>query len=292
MDHNLLHLSVRIRAFCIALALLLLPGAMQAEDVYLLTAENINGTTGNYSVPSKHQFTKTSESVYTYTINKIPTGGTFSFRIGVKNWENNMQPYTDGDALTINGDSYKIQEGCYGNKNAWKVSYTDGEYSSLIITVDLNSSNRYVKIEGTKNGSTGGGTSTTTVNQPGIYLYGSDFGATSSTNQLHYKFVRKNDSEYHFALYAGYMQYKAHLYGGSDADITPSWDNKSFTIAYIDADGKFSTFCPSVNYTLTNSDPNAADAKNFGSNTQWTIQDNGGMYDLVVKVDADGKPTS
>lgn len=156
MDHNLLHLSARIRAFCIALALLLLPGAMQAEDVYLLTAENINGTTGNYNVPpSNHQFTNTSGTVYTYTINKIPTGGTFSFRIGVKGWEKNMQPYNNADPLNI-GDSYTISPSCYGSDKAWKVSYTDGEYESLTITVDLNSSNRYVKIEGTKNGSTGG----------------------------------------------------------------------------------------------------------------------------------------
>ena len=138
-----------------------------------------------------------------------------------------------------------------------------------------------------------GGTGSTTVNQPGIYLYGTDFGATSSKDQLHYKFVRKNDSEYHFALYAGYMQFSVPQYGGDgNTNITPSWNGKSFTIAYIDADGKFSTFCPSVNYTLTGSDTNAANAKDFGSNTQWTIQNNGGMYDLVVKVDADGKPTS
>ncbi len=292
MDHNLLHLSARIRAFCIALALLLLPGAMQAEDVYLLTAETINGTTGNYSVPSNHQFTNTSGTVYTYTINKIPTGGSFSFRIGVRGWGNNIQPYTNGDALNINGASYTISENCYGKDKAWKVSYTDGEYKSLTITVDLSKSNCYVKIEGTKNGSTGGGTSTTTVNQPGIYLYGSDFGATNSTDQLHYKFVRKNDSEYHFALYAGYMQFSVPQYGAGNTNITPSWNGKSFTIAYIDADGKFSTFCPSGNYKLTGSDTNAATAKDFGSNTQWTIQDNGGMYDLVVKVDADGKPTS
>lgn len=88
------------------------------------------------------------------------------------------------------------------------------------------------------------------------------------------------------------MKYQANLYGGNNTDITPTWNNKSFTIAYIDADGNFSTFCPSGNYTLTGSDTNAANAKDFGSNTQWTIQNNGGMYDLVVKVDADGKPTS
>ena len=160
MDHNLLHLFARIRAFCITLALLLLPGAMQAEDVYLLTAQNINGTEGNYNVPSKHQFTNTSGSVYTYTITSMPATG-FSFRIGVNGWENNMQPYQNDDALNINGDSYTISENCYGKDKAWKVSYTDGEYKSLTITVDLNSSNRYVKITGTKNGSTGGGTTTT-----------------------------------------------------------------------------------------------------------------------------------
>ena len=154
MDHNLLHLSARIRAFCIALALLLLPGAMQAEDVYLLTAQNINGKEGNYNVPSKHQFTNTSGSVYTYTITSMPATG-FSFRIGVKGWKNNMQPYQNDDPLTINGASYKIQDGCYGEKNAWKVSYTDGEYSSLTITVDLKNG-PYVKITGVKS-STGGG---------------------------------------------------------------------------------------------------------------------------------------
>lgn len=89
------------------------------------------------------------------------------------------------------------------------------------------------------------------------------------------------------------MQFSVPQYGGDgNTNITPSWNDKSFTIAYIDADGKFSTFCPSGNYTLTSTDPNATKAKNFGSNTQWTIQNNGGMYDLVVKVDADGKPTS
>ena len=75
-------------------------------------------------------------------------------------------------------------------------------------------------------------------------------------------------------------------------DITPSWNNYTFKIAYIDADGKVSTFCPSSNYTLTNTDTNASTSKEFGSNTQWTIRDNGGLYDLVVKVDANGKPTS
>lgn len=159
MMFRTLHLHARIRAICMIFALLLVPDIVQAEDVYLLTAETINGTTGTYSMPNNHKFTNSSGTVYTYTITSMPTTG-FWFRIGVQGWtDDNMQPYTNDYALTINGDSYKIQTGCYGKNNAWKVSYTEGEYESLTITVDLSTSYRYVKITGVKS-STGGGSST------------------------------------------------------------------------------------------------------------------------------------
>ncbi|MFW5515555.1 MAG: hypothetical protein ACOCOT_09275, partial [Prevotella sp.] len=269
----------------------MVPNIVHAEDVYLLTAETINGKTGNYNVPSNHQFTNTSGTVYTYTINTIPTGGTFSFRIGVKGWQDNMQPYQNDDALVINGSDYTISGNCYGNANAWKVSYTDGEYSSLTITVDLSSSNRYVKITGVK--SSAGGGSSTNANQPGLYLYGSNFDTPDPNNHLIYKFLRKNDSEYHFAVYAGNMPFSVQQYKhNGKVDITPSCNGFAFNIAYIDADGKTTTYSPSSNYTLTGTDGTASSPKEFGSNTQWTIQNNGGIYDLVVKVDADGKPAS
>ncbi len=291
MKHFLSHLPLQVRAICILLALFMVPNIVHADDVYLLTAETINGTKGNYNVPSNHQFTNTSGTVYTYTINTIPTGGTFSFRIGVNGWDNNMQPYTNDDPLTINGDSYTISENCYGNTNAWKVSYTDGAYSSLTITVDLSSTNRYVKIAGVKSSSGGG--SSTNANQPGLYLYGSNFGTTAPNKHLTYKFLRKNDSEYHFAVYAGNMPFSVQQYNhDGNVNITPSCNGFAFNIAYVDADGKTSTYSPSSNYTLTGTDAAASTAKTFGSNTQWTIQDNGGVYDLVVKVDANGKPTS
>ncbi|MDY6270904.1 MAG: hypothetical protein SPL43_05910 [Prevotella sp.] len=290
MDHNLLHLSARIRAFCVVLALFLLPGAVHADDVYLLTSQKINGTDGNYNVPSNHKFTNSSGTVYTYTITSMPTDG-FYFRIGVSGLGYNIQPYKNDDALNINGDSYTITSDCHGNTNAWKVSYKDGDYSSLTITVDLSTTKSYVKITGVKKGSTGGGTSTS-ANQEGLYLFGSSFGATKSTDRLTYKFVRKNDSEYHFALYASSKQFSVPEYSGDgNKDITPSWDGYQFTIAYIDADGNFSTFCPTDKYNLTGTDPNASKGKSFGNNTQWTIQNNGGMYDFVVKVDDNGKPT-
>lgn len=290
-----MQLTARIRAICIVFALLMVPGMVQAYDVYLLTSQTINGITGNYDVPSNHKFTQSSGTVYTYTINSIPTGGTFSFRIGVGGWDNNLQPYNDGDALNINGSSYTISKDCYGKTNAWKVSYKEGEYSSLTITVDIsdNTDKRYVKITGVK-GSSGGGGTTPSANQPGIYLYGQNFGSTDPSKHLTYKFLRKNDSEYHFALYAGSMKFSVEKYeqDRGKLDITPSWNNWQFKIAYIDADGNVSTFCPSSNYTLTNTDGTASTSKEFGNNTQWTIQDNGGMYDIVVKVDANGKPTS
>ena len=126
MKYHLLQLSARIRAICILLALFLVPDIVQAEDVYLLTAQDINGTTGTYSMPNNHKFTNSSGTVYTYTIKSMPATG-FWFRIGVQGWkDDNMQPYTNDYALTINGDSYKIQTGCYGKDNAWKVSYKEG----------------------------------------------------------------------------------------------------------------------------------------------------------------------
>jgi len=42
------------------LLVMICPQKMLAEDVYLLTVENINGTTGNYNVPSNHKFTNSS----------------------------------------------------------------------------------------------------------------------------------------------------------------------------------------------------------------------------------------
>lgn len=64
MKHHLMQLTARIRAICIVFALLMVPGMVQAaEDVYLLTSQTINGTEGNYKVPSNHKFTQSSGTV-------------------------------------------------------------------------------------------------------------------------------------------------------------------------------------------------------------------------------------
>lgn len=171
-------------------ALLLMLGAMlemKAADVYLLTAQTINGIVGNYEVPSNHQLapnTSYGDNVYSLKITSMPETG-FWFRIGVSGGGNQMQPKVDGDQLKINEEgtqnptSYSIESDCYGSSNAWKVSYTADEYEYLTVNVDItNGSTRRVWIEGKKTSAGGSGEpvvwSTTDV-EPGYYLVGNFF---------------------------------------------------------------------------------------------------------------------
>lgn len=144
-------------------------------DIYLLTSQTLNGTKGNYDSDKNawveaHKMTREgSSTVYKY---EIAPGDmeTFSFRLGVKDWEttginnNQMQPYTNDDPLTVTDEGasttpYIITEKCYyGNVNnnvsstgtAWKVSFTKNTYSKLTVYVDVNDANRKVWVEGTK----------------------------------------------------------------------------------------------------------------------------------------------
>lgn len=306
MRPNLNTLQQHISALCMLLALMFVPSTLsansdngQATDVYLLTAENINGTTGNYNVPSKHQFTNSSGTEYTYTITSMPATG-FSFRIGVSGWKNNMQPYTNDYALTINGDSYKIQTGCYGEKNAWKVSYTEGEYKSLTITVDVSNSNRYVKITGVKS-STGGGTTPTCA--PGLYIAGEKYGKTG--DQYIYKLQRNKDKQYYISLnaingaeWSGVQSYST---GQGMDNYYVKTIGQTYHLVYIDDQGKETDYYPATNgYTFTGSDPNTGSDKTKEFSTtptnNWEIgvlnsdDANGGIYNFYVNTDVNGVP--
>lgn len=68
-------------------ALLLMLGAMlemKAADVYLLTAQKINGVVGKYEVTGNHQLAQNTpgSNVYSLKITSMPETG-FWFRIGV-----------------------------------------------------------------------------------------------------------------------------------------------------------------------------------------------------------------
>ena len=210
------------------LTLLLLLGVtleMKAADVYLLTAQTINGTVGKYDVPSNHKLENTSgSSVYSLKITSMPEGG-FWFRIGVSEWSNQIQPKVNDAQLTINDEgtqnptSYSIDSGCYGNSNAWKVSYTADQYEYLTVNVDLTEgSTRRVWIEGKKKTSAGGSDESvaqSTDVEPGYYLVGNFFskhnvggdvnpggdGATIDyTNHVYFKFEQQKDNSYAFSI--------------------------------------------------------------------------------------------
>lgn len=199
---------------------------MKAADVYLLTAQTINGSVGKYEVPSNHQLANTPGSnVYSLKITSMPEGG-FWFRIGVSEsgGSNQMQPTVNDAPLTINGEgtqnptSYSIESGCYGSSNAWKVSYTANEYEYLTVNVDLTEgTTRRVWIEGKKvSAGESGGTvaqSATDV-EPGYYLVGNFFspynnekynpggdGATIDyTKHVYFKFEQQKDNSYAFSI--------------------------------------------------------------------------------------------
>lgn len=210
------------------LTLLLLLGVtleMKAADVYLLTDQTINGTGGKYAVPSNHKLENTSGSnVYSLEITSMPEGG-FSFRIGVSGWSNQMQPKVNDALLTINDEgtqnptSYSIDSDCYGNSNAWKVSYTADEYEYLTVNVDITEgSTRRVWIEGKKKTSAGGSdepVAQSTDVEPGYYLVGNFFskhnvggdvnpggdGAEIDyTKHVYFKFEQQKDKSYAFSI--------------------------------------------------------------------------------------------
>ena len=210
------------------LALLLLLGAMvemKAADVYLLTAQTINGTVGNYEVPSNHKLAQNTSgsNVYSLKITSMPETG-FWFRIGVSG-SNQMQPKVNGDLLTINEEgtqnptSYSIESGCYGSSNAWKVSYTADEYEYLTVNVDITEGTTHrVWIEGKKVSAGGSGepvVQAATDVEPGYYLVGNFFspynkggkfnpggdGETINyTNHVYFKFEEQKDKSYAFSI--------------------------------------------------------------------------------------------
>lgn len=211
-------------------ALLLMLGAMlemKAADVYLLTAQTINGVVGKYEVPSNHQLapnTSYGSNVYSLKITSMPETG-FWFRIGVSGGGNQMQPKVNGDQLTINEEgtqdptSYSIESDCYGSSNAWKVSYTAGEYEYLTVNVDItDGSTHRVWIEGKKTSAEGSGEpvvwSATDV-EPGYYLVGNFFspynkggeynpGGDGKTidyeKHVYFKFEEQKDKSYAFSI--------------------------------------------------------------------------------------------
>ena len=313
------------------LALLLLLGAMvemKAADVYLLTAQTINGTVGNYEVPSNHKLapnTSYGSNVYSLKITSMPETG-FWFRIGVSGWSNQMQPKVNDAPLTINEEgtqdptSYSIESDCYGSKNAWKVSYTADEYEYLTVNVDITEgSTRRVWIEGKKVSAGGSGgpvvLSATDV-APGYYLVGNFFSPYNKggefnpggdkatidyTKHVYFKFEQQKDKSYAFSIPACLTAHAKILavdeydnkmvYGpGEVYSLHGAKDNASALPSTNEAVG---TICgtPAAK-TLVGSETIAEDNNYWNLVTRNDkVTDDDGMYTFSFKLDKDGNPS-
>lgn len=313
------------------LALLLLLGAMvemKAADVYLLTAQTINGTGGKYEVPSNHQLapnTSYGSNVYSLKITSMPETG-FWFRIGVSGWSNQMQPTVNDYSLTINEEgtqdptSCSIESDCYGSKNAWKVSYTASEYEYLTVNVDItDGSTRRVWIEGKKTSAGGSGepvVRSATDIEPGYYLVGNFFspynkggkfnpggdGATIDyTNHVYFKFEEQKDKSYAFSI-------PACLTAHAQILAVDEYDNKMVygpgEVYNLHGAKDYSSACPLINEAVGTICGTTAAKKLAGSETMaedgnyWNlvtrndgVTDDDGMYTFSFKLDKDGNPS-
>ena len=311
------------------LALLLLLGAMvemKAADVYLLTAQTINGTVGNYEVPSNHKLAQNTSgsNVYSLKITSMPETG-FWFRIGVSG-SNQMQPKVNGDLLTINEEgtqnptSYSIESGCYGSSNAWKVSYTADEYEYLTVNVDITEGTTHrVWIEGKKVSAGGSGepvVQAATDVEPGYYLVGNFFspynrggefnpggdGATINyTNHVYFKFEQQKDKSYAFSI-------PACLTAHAQILAVDEYDNKMVygpgEVFNLHGAKDNTSALPSTNEAVGAIPGTTAVNKLVGSETMaegnnyWNlvtrndgVTDDDGMYTFSFKLDKDGNPS-
>ena len=301
---------------------------MKAADVYLLTAQKINGIVGEYKVPSNHQLaqnTSYGDNVYSLKITSMPETG-FWFRIGVSGWSNQMQPTVNDDLLTINEEgtqnptSYSIESGCYGSSNAWKVSYTADEYEYLTVNVDITEgSTRRVWIEGKKTSAGGSGepvVQSATDVEPGYYLVGNFFspynkggefnpggdGATIEyTKHVYFKFEEQKDKSYAFSIPACLTAHAQILavdeydnkmvYGpGEVFNLHGAKDNTS---AWPSTNEAVGTICGTTGAKTLVGSATMAEGNNY-----WNLVtrnnggiDDDGMYTFSFTLDKDGNPS-
>ena len=302
---------------------------MKAADVYLLTAEKINGIVGNYEVPSNHQLapnTSYGDNVYSLKITSMPETG-FWFRIGVSGGGNQMQPKDNGDQLKINEEgtqdptSYSIESGCYGSSNAWKVSYTKGEYEYLTVNVDITEGEtvRRVWIEGKKTSAGGSGEPVVrpaTDLEPGYYLVGNFFspynkggeynpggdGTTIDyTNHVYFKFEEQKDKSYAFSIPACLTAHAQILavdeydnkmvYGPGDVfNLHGAKDNTS---AWPSTNEAVGTICGTTAAKTLVGSATIAEGDNYWNLVTRNdgVTDDDGMYTFSFTLDKDGNPS-
>ena len=129
-----------------------------ADDVYLLSAENINGSVGSYNVKEdaykKHPMELVSGDTYKIKI-ESNSADVFYFRVGVSSSNQyELYPSADGELLSITeeGASISANNAKTNGSGAWKVSFDKNTYEYITIHVVIKGEPK-VWVDGKKKGS-------------------------------------------------------------------------------------------------------------------------------------------
>lgn len=266
----------------------MIPQYARAWDYVKLFASPDQLTNATWDNTTGVSFTQGADNnTWTATITPTITAGNFYFRIldsSSSQW--GPSPSTTDAQLSFNGE-YGMAKGST-NALYFPVSAT---YSSYTINLNYNNSTGswlwHVTVVPNDAGS-----STSVNNEAGYYIFGSQY--PTAGGKMTYKLLSRGDNEYYIDLYAASVLFNTQEYSlGSNKSLTIDMNNTTFQLAYVAADNASpNTYYPNTtsNYVLTNSDGTASTEKFFGSANSWQIQNNGGMYRFVIKVDDSGKP--
>lgn len=154
-----------------------------ADDVYLMTAQTINGAEGKYDIPNNHRMEQEPGDTYKIKI-ESNSADNFWFRVGVSGSNQyELYPSVDGELLSITeeGASISANNAKTNGSGAWKVSFDKNTYEYITIHVVIKGEPK-VWVDGKKKGS-GTVTPPTPLTNPianrkyneGYYLVGNFF---------------------------------------------------------------------------------------------------------------------
>lgn len=137
------------------------------------------------------------------------------------------------------------------------------------------------------------------TNEAGYYIYGSNYTSASPSSSTHLQYKLKllpgSTDEYYIDLYAStYSQNIMDYYSGNMKMVTFNMEGSTFKLCHISTDnGSIDTYSPSASGDSWWITGNASSQTlNHNGNKSWYIQNNGGMYRFIVKVNASGAPQS
>ena len=142
------------------------------DDVYLLSAEQINGVTGDYTDNyTAHPMKLESGDTYKIKIESNSSAADFYFRVRVGGGSSyQLYPSQNGDLLDITeeGSTNKAKTANNSGSGAWKVSFDKNTYEYITIHVVIRDQTK-VWVDGKKKGS---GTVTPIEKYCSFYLIG------------------------------------------------------------------------------------------------------------------------